>query len=278
MAAGPPAGLWSAVSAHSSPLYRRRILTSVTDPLSGFFAIDRDRCEPCRTICPASRSAWKYWPTAANPYGFWRFPSHLSTVHGTSKMNFGIFTGISRPAESAFFKAAYLPEFPPFSLPGMSRRNLRLHPFLASTRGNIPRNQPYGKPITGHAHLLSDRPIRQENYMRLLDGGYRNFVVVVFLGLFLRGGQLASPAAIGEWSSLVLPFIIGATSCLIWLSAIVASRIEVLRPRVCQLDNLRFPSDRIHPSAAPALSRQFRSYPGRSLLLELCSASGRWLS
>ena len=212
-----------------------RILTSVSDPLSGFFAIDRERLQALPDSMPGFKIGLEILATKTTmPLRVLEIPIIFTDRrHGTSKMNFDIFREYLSQLNRLFLRQSFFSNIPLFLLLGCLAGVLDYALFSLFTSKGISLETSHiaSLLLTMHICYPLSLVLRKEICKSRAFADYRRFILVVILGLFLRGGQLASPAAMGEWASLLRPSIIIATSCLIWLSAIVASRIEVQRPQ-----------------------------------------------
>lgn len=210
-----------------------RLLTSVRDPLSGFFAIDRDRLRALADNMSGFKIGLAILAGTAEPLRVLEIPITFVDRHtGTSKMNFNVFKEYLLQLGRLFSRRATVRNLPLFLCLGCIAGffDYTLFSLLISQRVPLETSHMASLLLTMHLCYPIAGAFAKRTPATRPAGGYRHFLLVVALGLFLRGGQLASPAAMGASSSLLLPFIIGGTSCLIWLSAIIASRLEMMRP------------------------------------------------
>ena len=211
-----------------------RLLTSVRDPLSGFFAIDRDRLRVLPDTLPGFKIGLEILAETAETLRVLEIPITFRDRHmGTSKMSFIIFKVYLHQLGRLFSRQSIVRNIPLFLCLGCIAGLLDYTLFSWLTSWKVPLEASHMASLLVAMHicyLIAVAFAKKIPEVRP-SGGYRSFLLVVVLGLFLRGGQLASPAAMGVSSALLLPYIIGGTSCLIWLTAIIASRFGVLRPQ-----------------------------------------------
>lgn len=211
-----------------------RILTSVRDPLSGFFAIDRERLRALPDNMPGFKIGLEILAETAEPLRILEIPITFVDRHmGTSKMNFTVLKEYLYQLIRLFSRLSIVRNFPLLLCLGciagffdyalFSLFSAMGMPLEVSQMASLPAAMHVCYPI---AEALAKRTSAVQH-----GDGYRYFLLVVVMGLFLRSGLLASTAAMGNSSALFLPLIIGGTSCLIWFTAIITSRLAVLRPQ-----------------------------------------------
>ncbi len=210
-----------------------RLLTSVRDPLSGFFAIDRERLRALPDNMPGFKIGLEILAETAEPLRVLEIPITFVDRHlGTSKMNFTVLKEYLHQLIRLFSRLSIVRSIPLFLCLGCIAGFFDYALFLLFSILGMPLEVSHILSLPAAMHVCY--PIAEALAKRTtavqLRGGYRYFLLIVVMGLFLRSGLLASTAAMGT-SALILPFIIGGTSCLIWLTAIITSRLAVLRPQ-----------------------------------------------
>ena len=211
-----------------------RLLTSVRDPLAGFFAVDRDRLRALADNMPGFKIGLEILTATAEPLRVLEIPITFRDRHkGTSKMGFIVLKEYVNQLWRIVSSNSHPRNIPLLFCLGCVAGLLDYSFFSWLTRWGVPLEASHMASLLVAMHVCY--PIAETFAKKAaaiqLPGGYRQFLLVVVLGLFLRGGLLASPAAMGQSSALFLPLIIFGTSCLIWWSAILASRFGGLRPQ-----------------------------------------------
>lgn len=210
-----------------------RLLTSVRDPLSGFFAIDRERLRALPNTLTGFKIGLEILAGTAEPLRVLEIPITFVDRHrGDSKMSHIIFKEYLQQLGRLFARQSLVRNIPLFLCLGSIAGILdsALFSWLINQQVPIEVSNMTSLLVAMHICYPIAATIAQRTAEVRPPGGYRYFLLFVVLGLFLREGALASPAGMGV-SSFLLPCIIGGSSCLIWLSAIIASRLWVLRPQ-----------------------------------------------
>ncbi|MFH0781749.1 MAG: glycosyltransferase family 39 protein [Pseudomonadota bacterium] len=210
-----------------------RLLTSIRDPLSGFFATSRDRLRTLPDNMPGFKIGLELLSDIAEPLRVLEIPiTFRDRRSGNSKMNFSIFKEYLQQLYRLFSKRSMVRNLPLFLFLGCVAVLLDSTFFSFLNGRGIPLESSHMVSflLAMHACYPIAGMFAGKTPEVRPSGGYRYFLLVVILGLFLRGGQLADSVANSE-SSALYPFVIGATSYLTWLAAIIAGRLGAGRAR-----------------------------------------------
>ena len=209
-----------------------RILTSVRDPLSGFFATTRDRVRTLSAEMPGFKIGLEILATADEPLRVLEIPITFVDRHaGASKMNFKIFREYLSQLVRLFVRLPIVRNMPLFLCLGCVAGLFDYGLFSLFMAQAMPLDVSHMASFLVAMHVCYPvaKKFSRATPAVQADGGYRYFLLVVVLGLFIRGGLLAFPAVMDDSFAPIRRWIIGGTSGLTWLAAITISRTRLLR-------------------------------------------------
>ena len=207
------------------------LLTSVRDPLSGFFAVDRDRLKTFKGNMAGFKIGLEILAEKNGPQRVLEVPITFNDRHkGNSKMSSNIFKEYLRQLWRLYSEhslARNLPLFLGLSCAG-GILDYALFAFLTGMGMRLETSHMVSLLVSMHACYFAST-VTAKNSATRIAGDYRRFLTLIIMGLFLRGGVLAVPAVTGTSSIYLLSVTLGLTSCLIWLAAIVGTTLGILR-------------------------------------------------
>ncbi len=208
-----------------------RLLSSVRDPLSGFFAIGRERLINKQENMPGFKIALEILAEGKGSLRVLEVPiSFRDRSHGSSKMNFSVLQEYLYQLARLLATRHIIKVMPVLFLLGLTVGLLDYALFSALMQRGWPIETSHMLSLLGALHVCYPLSLllhwRKPGSSQI--GDYFRFLTIVLLGLFIRDGILASPILTNGTSPFLLAGTIVVTSIVIWSAALLCVRLQAL--------------------------------------------------
>lgn len=211
-----------------------RMLSSVRDPLSGFFSIGRKWLINKQENIAGFKIALEILAEQKDSFKVLEVPiSFRDRLHGSSKMNCSVFKEYLYQLVRLSATHHIVRVMPMLFMLGLTAGLLDYALFSSLMHWGRPMETSHMLSLLGAVHVCYPLSLllrwRKPGNSQL--GDYIRFLTAVPLGLFIRGGILAFPVLSNGTSPFLLAGAVIITSFFIWLAAIICVRLEVFRFR-----------------------------------------------
>ncbi len=209
-----------------------RLITSVRDPLSGFFAVSRERLSSIDSNLPGFKIGLEVLAQAGSSFRVVEQPiSFRDRCTGISKMNPTILQEYFRQLCRLSLKQPLFLCIPLFLATGIFAGLLDYVIFSFLTKWGYTLETSHMFSLLLSVHICY--PIMRRYFYRKIatpvSGDYFRFLTAVLMGLFLRGGLLASPLLSQATITGLLPLFLILTTCAVWMAAMIIIRFGILQ-------------------------------------------------
>ncbi len=211
-----------------------RLITSVRDPLSGFFAVSRERLSSLDSNLPGFKIGLEVLAQAESSFRVHEQPiSFRDRSTGISKMNSTILQEYCRQLCRLLQKQPIIQCIPLFLVTGVlvGLLDCAIFSFLTRWGYRLETSHIVSLLLSVHMSYPIMRRFLYSKMVAPVSGDYFRFLTAVLMGLFLRGGLLASPLLSQTTTTGLLPLFLVLSGCAVWMAAMFIIRFGILRLR-----------------------------------------------